>query len=267
MSQSDAEPDNREPDNPDSEGAKPLRRQSLERTLRNNPTNLDAFNELAAIYRAENRPVEARKVLKQALDVFPDNVDLLFQYEEAILARSLQQLREVADLAKRLDTRETERELDRATRDWALRRIEVCRARLQRDDSSSAMHVQLGEAHFDAEQYDEAMEVLQRVTDRDDVSPMAHLLIGRCQSALGKELDAMASWRRAALRRGVVAPPAVRMAALKHLIDSATRLGLTETLTRYQSALSETQTTAVSETLAANNLSIEAPTAASPENS
>ena len=213
------------------------RRQELERLLRTNPLNLDAFLELAAIYRRENRPVEARRILGQALEVFPGNVDLLFQHEEAILARSLQQYREVADLAARLQTSEADRELSRATTDWAMRRIEVCRARLQRDASALQLNIQLAEAHLDAEDYEEAIEVAGRMTKHDAYAAPAHLILGRCALAAGDDLTAMKYLRAAALRRAVTAPPAIRCIALRLLCDAAAKLGVTETLEDYRSAL------------------------------
>lgn len=105
------------------------RRQELEHHLKSSPTDLDAFMELGRIYRSEDRPLDARRVFQQALQIFPEEQELLWEYEEATLARSLQQLREVTELARRLDTAETERELKRSQNDWACRRMDVCRAR------------------------------------------------------------------------------------------------------------------------------------------
>ncbi len=64
------------------------RRQELEHRLKGSPTDLDAFMELGRIYRAEQRPADARRVFQQALQVFPDDQQLLWEYEEAVLARS-----------------------------------------------------------------------------------------------------------------------------------------------------------------------------------
>ena len=80
------------------------RRQELEHHLKNSPTDLDAYMELGRIYRGDNRPLEAKRIFEQARQIFPEEQELLWQYEEAVLARSLQQYREVNDLAARLDT-------------------------------------------------------------------------------------------------------------------------------------------------------------------
>ena len=100
------------------------RRQELEHKLKANPTDLEGFLELAAIYRSEQRPLEAKRLLQQASKIFPDDQNVTFQLEEAILARSLQQYREVVDVASRLKTPETDRELERSRSDWAMRRID-----------------------------------------------------------------------------------------------------------------------------------------------
>ena len=171
------------------------RRQKLEHQIRSNPTDLDLFLELAQIYRGEQKFVEARRVMQQAASIFPDEPQVLWELEEATLSRSIQQLREVADLANRLDTVETGRELARCQQDWAMRRIEVCRARLARDASLVHLRMVLAEALYDAGEYELAIVEADSVLDNDDLSPAANLLRGRCLLATGKDVDAMGALR------------------------------------------------------------------------
>ena len=206
------------------------RRQELEHHLKASPTDLDAFMELGRIYRAEGRPLDARRVYQQALQIFPEEKKLLWEYEEAVLARSLQQLREVTDLAKRLDTLETERELKRSQNDWACRRMDVCLARLARDPSLVHLRLAFGEAMYDAGMHQAAIDELETLLENDDLSPSAYLIRGRCLLALGKDVEAMASLRAASLRRSVVAPLRIRVIALRLLCETAERLGVTLTL-------------------------------------
>ncbi len=177
------------------------RRQELEHKLKSNPTDLDGFLELAQIYRDELRPLESKRLLKQAGKIFPDNEAVRFQFEEAVLARSLQQLREVADLAKRVKNPEADRELQRSQSDWAQRRMDVCRARLERDPSQVGLRLTMAEAKFDAEMFEDAMEDASQLLELDDLSAQAHFLRARCLSALGKDLPAMKELRAVALRR------------------------------------------------------------------
>ncbi len=215
------------------------RRQQLEHHLRSNPSDLDGFLELARIYRAENKPIEARRVMQQAIQIFPDEPGILWELEEATLSRSIQQLREVSDLAHRLNTAETDRELSRCQQDWAMRRIEVCQARIARDPSLDHLRVTLAEAKYDAGKYDEALEGLEPLLDIDEYSPAAYLIRGRCLLALGNDLDAMVALRVCALRRAVVAPLRTRVIALRLLCDAAERMGVTLTLANYRGHLQQ----------------------------
>lgn len=227
-----------EPSEPTDESPVRLeRRQELEQHLRASPTDLDAYTELAAIYRSEDRPLEARRTLQQAMQIFPEDEGLLWEFEEATLARSLQQLREVTELAKKLDTLETERELKRSQNDWACRRMDVCRARLQRDPSLVQLKVALAEAMYDSGLYEPAIEELNDVLGNDQLSPQAYLIRGRCLLALGKDPDAMAALRAASMRRSVVGPLKTRIIALRLLCDTAERLGVELTLRKYRQIL------------------------------
>ena len=221
--------------------ASQTRRQELEHHLRTSPTDLDGFMELAAIYRSENRPQEAKRILQQAKKIFPEDEKVAWEYEEAVLARSLQQLREVTDLDNRLSTAETERELQRSMTDWASRRIEVCRARLGRDPSLHHFRIVMAEAMADADMHEKAISILEPLTKIDDYSSHAYLIKGRCQLAVNKDVEAMASLRAASIRRAVNAPPKVKIAALRLLCDTAERLGVELTLNRYREILKQTE--------------------------
>ncbi|GAA5506106.1 tetratricopeptide repeat protein [Novipirellula caenicola] len=217
------------------------RRQELEVHLRSCPTDQDAFRELAAIYRKEDRPHEAKRVLTEAVRIFPEDMSLLWELEEAKLARSLQQYREVSDLAARLKTSEVEREMKRSREDWAYRRIEVCNARLARDPSLRHLRLVLAEAYIDSDQHDKAINEIDELVQYDEFSPQAYLLKGKCLLSLGQDVQAMAALRAAGLRRAVVGPLPVRFAALKLLCETAERLGLDLTLEHYRRHLAIVQ--------------------------
>jgi len=213
------------------------RRQQLEQQLRSNPTDREPFLELAAIYRTEGRPLEAIRVLTQAHDLFPDDMTILWELEEASLARSLQQYREFTDLAKRLQTAEADREVERSSQDWARRRIDICGERLQRDPTLLHLHLARAEALMDVGRYEEALAQVQPILQHDEYSAAAHLMTGRAWLALGKRAEAMAALRAASLRRAVAAPVRVRVAALRLLCDTAQQMGVELTLNRYRESL------------------------------
>ncbi|OYP31684.1 hypothetical protein [Rhodopirellula sp. MGV] len=215
------------------------RRQELEHKLKANPTDLDGFLELAAIYRDEQRPIEAKRLLQQAKQIFPDDEQVTWQLEEAILARSLQQLREVTDLADRINSVEADRELERSRSDWAHRRMDVCRARLERDPSQVSYRLVMAEAKFDAELFEESYKDAGRLTELDEYSPAAHFLRAKCLLAMGKDLPAMKELRAVALRRAVVAPKPLRRTSLMLLIELSEKLALSLTGQHYRKQLQQ----------------------------
>ncbi len=231
------------PDEPTPEAPKVRleRRQQLEQHLKLRPTDLDAYLELSRLYRSEDRPIDAKRVLQQAIQVFPADDRLTWEMEEATLARSRQQLREVTDLASRLSTPEVAQALQRSQVDWSCRRMDVCRARLARDPLQKHLHLVLAEAIFDSGMYEATIAELQPIIDIDELSPQAHLLVGRSFIAMGKDLGAMPSLRAAAMRRAVPSPLRIRIAALRLLAEIAERLGTTMTLARYRQHLAQAE--------------------------
>ncbi|KAA5543675.1 hypothetical protein FYK55_10750 [Roseiconus nitratireducens] len=213
------------------------RRQELEHKLRENPTDLDGFLELASIYREEERPLEAKRLLTQAAQIFPEEERVRYQLEEAILARSLQQFREVSELAHRLKTAEAQRELERSRSDWACRRIDVCRARLERDPTQTTLRMALAEAKFDAELFEDSFAEAGRLLELDEFAPAAHFLRARCLIAIGKDLAAMKELRAVALRKAVIAPTRLKRPALKMLNELSEKLGLDATGQQYREHL------------------------------
>lgn len=215
----------------------PNRRQSLERRLKDARTDREAYFDLATIYRGEGRPMQAAKILKLGCEVFPDDLSLLWEYEEAQLARSIQQLTEVRQMAAKAKNTAFDQDLDRCSTDWANCRVKVCRARIQRDPTLHGFRLVLGEALYDLERPAEAISALEPLLDNDQHSSAAAYWIGKCLLVLGRDIESMRWFRTASLRRSVAAPAKVRVASLRMLIDLADRHGVTATHELYQSTL------------------------------
>ncbi|TWT56135.1 hypothetical protein CA85_44770 [Allorhodopirellula solitaria] len=181
--------------------------------------------------------MQATKLLKQACEVFSDDRDLLWEYEEAQLARSIQQLTEVREMSSKAKNAAFDQDLERCTTDWANCRVKVCRARLERDDTLQHLRLVLGEALYDLERPAEAIEAIEPLHENETHSSTAAYWTGKCHLALGSDIEAMHWFRLASLRRSVPTPPRVRVAALKMLVDLADRHGVTATHEFYQSTL------------------------------
>ncbi|WP_404310861.1 tetratricopeptide repeat protein [Neorhodopirellula lusitana] len=226
-----------QPTDPQDSKAGPCRRQELEHRLRDLQTDRDAYLELASIYRIENRPLNAAQTLKKAHEVFPNDTSILWEWEEARLARSMQQLGEVREMAAKAKSALADTELERSQTDWATCRISVCQARIARDPEMQHLRLVLGEALYDMERYEEALAELKPLEDVAQHSSTAAFWQGRCHLIMGNDGEAMRYLRNASLRRAVPTHTKVRVAALKLLIDLAERHGLTATLEQYQSTL------------------------------
>ena len=209
------------------------RRQELERVIRRHSLDDDAYHELARSYRADGLDGEAKRVLKAATEVFPDDEGFRWELEEVTLAVSLNHVRRVRELMDRLDNSEVETELRRAEADWNHRRLEVCRDRIARGVRTEASRIQMAEALLDMERPSEVAGVLDPMAEHAKYAGRANLLIGQSRSAQGDDLGAMRAWRRAAFERRHPAEAAVRIAALRRLTTQAERLALTATWQHY----------------------------------
>lgn len=222
----------------------PNRRQSLERRLKDARTDREAYFELATIYRSEGRSMQASKILKQGCEVFPDDLDLLWEYEESQLARSIQQLMEVREMAAKAKNAAFDKDVERCSTDWAHCRVKVCRARLARNLEMQHLRLVLGEALYDLDKPADAINELDPLMQNDNHSSAAAYWIGKCHLVSGSDIEAMHWFRIASLRRSVTSPPKVQMAALKILVDLADRHGVAATHELYKSTLASVIETA-----------------------
>lgn len=225
------------PDAKDSSSTGPLRRQELERHLQDHPADLSACVELASLYRQENRPADAVRVLRKASAFHSDDHDFLWAYEEALLARSLQQLQEVGALATRLKTVEVEEEKQRCEVDWARCRVDVCRARLRRDAGNQHHRLTLVHALKELERFDDAIREAETAAKDVRLAPAAHLLRAQCLEATGKRFESLPAYRAAAMRRCTPAPARIRVRAMRAALNIAETLGLDLSAQRYRTAL------------------------------
>ncbi|QDV69604.1 Tetratricopeptide repeat protein [Rosistilla carotiformis] len=209
------------------------RRQALEMSIRDAPADVAPYLELARIHRAIDKPAEAQKVLEKAVRVASDDPDVLWELEEAELARSLQRLKELKGLHNQHPTPDVTSDLERAQHEWAIRRAEVCRKRLLRDPSQTNLCIVMAEAMYEMGKFNEAIAALEPALEDPQECSKAFLVRGMCLQAINEPLAALTAFRGAALRRSLQPLPSVKLAALRHAADLASRLGLRATCKRY----------------------------------
>ena len=118
------------------------------------------------------------------------------------------------------------------------------------------------------DRHEDAIKELSRVLYVDEHSSHAHLILGRALLATGKDAQAMTALRAASLRRAIVAPMRVRVAALRLLCETARRLGVELTLTRYRESLHQAERELADSSAASQSaLHQSSPTDPSPPNS
>ncbi len=228
------------------------RQQELEQYIRQTPADGNAYVELARIYRAQERHYDAIRVLEKAVQHLPDDESLRWDLEESQLARALQRLDAAKQIALQSPSSDHDETLERCRVDWAVRRAEVCRARLARTPGDAKLQVILAEALRDLGQYDEAIRETQGVLTSIEHSPTAFLVRGHCYLAMGRPLDALSAWRGAALRRAVPAQTGIRIQALKSASNVALQYGLYASAERYLRELAKLlpDDTSIEQTLA-----------------
>lgn len=217
------------------------RRQELERIVRDAPAGIDAYLELAEIYRGDGRLYEAQRVLERGTAVVPDHPRLLWQLEEVVLGRVLRRLREAKERLEASPSDAARLELQRCQTEWACRRADVCRRRLARDPDNRRLSLVLGEALRDNGRFEEALQAVEPALASDSEAPAAHLIRGQCLVQMRRELEALAALRAAALRRATPAPRRIRVTALRIAATVSARLGLWATAERYLRGILQTE--------------------------
>jgi len=215
------------------------RRQELEQLLRQGTADPQPYIELARIYREEDRLPHAIRVLERAVEILPEEPSVIWEYEEARLERSYQRLREAERVQELRGDPASYEEVERCELEWANRRLEVARARLQRNPRDHHLCVVMGRALRELGRPAEAIDALNPALEDRAEGPTAWLLRGECLEDMHRPLEALAAYRAAGIRRAVAIPRTVRCAALASATSLAGRLGLSLSAARYLAAFEQ----------------------------
>lgn len=213
--------------------------QTLEHVIRDNPLTVAPYLELARIYLQRNRWVDAKRVLEQATQRFPEHEEACFLYEEAQLARSLQLHWEAQAAQRDEPTRLTEESLDRSRVELNVLRERICRARLQRHPQQLELYLPLATALTNLGRSSEALTCLQTALTQPKLRSSAAWQLGQLYESMQRVPEALSAYRRAALFRVPPPPLELKRRALASAADLAERAGLIDSARRYVALLLE----------------------------
>jgi tetratricopeptide (TPR) repeat protein len=219
------------------EPAKPVvtlqRYQELEQHLRNSPADADGYLELSRIYLSQGRSFDAKRVLDRAMEHLSDDARIVYEWEEMQVARSRQLLDQAEQAFLQEKTVANREARDRCTIDLANTRIQVCKARLEREPHNLEIALPLANAYRQLGRFQEAIDVLQRAKANSQIRARACLQLGMVFMQIDKPLEAIAAFRQAALYRAPPPPEKIRDKALELAAEVAEKVGLIASARRY----------------------------------
>lgn len=219
--------------------------QTLEHLIRDNPLTSEPYLELSRIYLQRNRWTDAKRVLENACQRFPEDEQANFLYEEAQLARSLQLLWEAQAAHRDEPTRLTEERVDRSRLELNVLRERICRARLLRHPQQLELHLPLATALTNLDRPDEAIASLQLAGAQPKLRSAAAWQLGQLLESLNRVPEALSAYRRAALFRVPPPSPDIKRRALNAAANLAERNGMIDSARRYIDMLLEIEPNSV----------------------
>jgi tetratricopeptide (TPR) repeat protein len=209
----------------------PLQRpQELEQAIRNAPANPEPYVELGQIYVDQERWVDARRVLDAGVQYCPEHEPLMILHEDLSIHLANMALEQARKLNAQRPSDENRYGVEQAETDLANRRVKVCADRYARHPDQKEILIAWAVALRQLGRQEEAVEHLQEASKEPSIRARASFQLGICLQCLGRPLEALAAFRKAALYRSPPPEPLVRTRALEmaiaiaeenHLIDSA----------------------------------------------
>ena len=172
-------------------------RQKLERAISENPDNLEAYPELAALHQEEGRFSDAVDVLTKALAVSGGNFKIQEQLEDAQI---LQMRQQVAVAEKRAVTKDDDesKQLAASMREQLHRReLEIYAARSERHPENIQLRYELGVRLKRVGNFTEAEKTLMEVRKHPKFKAIATYELGECLQQQQKYTNALQFYARA----------------------------------------------------------------------
>jgi tetratricopeptide (TPR) repeat protein len=212
----------------------PLQRsQELEQAIKHSPAVVEPYIELAQIYLQQERWVDARRILEAGRQNCPENETVLLLHEDLMLTLSTQLLENAKKELAQRPCDDTRYAREQAEINLINERIRVCRERYHRNPDQKDILITWAIALRQQQKYDEAIALLTQATKDLSLRARASLQMGMCHQALERPLDALSSFRRAALFRSPPPDPKVASVALELAAALAEENGLIDSSIYY----------------------------------
>lgn len=213
--------------------------QELEQCIRNSPADPEPYEELANIYYSQQRWKDARRVLDQGVAHNPNYEPMMVLREEAMLQSSKQELEYAQKQLRNSKSPENEQYLQRCELDIANLRLAVCEARLARHPEQKDLYVSCGIALRQLGRIDEAIVRLEKASNDPAMRARACLQLGFCYQQLGKVVEALGAFRKAAFYRAPPPTPEIKQRALEIAAELSEEAGLIQSAILYNQLLLE----------------------------
>lgn len=214
-----------------------LAHQELEQLIRNSPADPNPYLRLAEIYQRQHRWKDTLRVLDTGIQHNPDFEPLIVLREDLVLEAAEHALEEAIVSNSNAPDRETQLHLERSRTNLANEKLHYCTSRLKRHPNQVELLIIWAEALKELQRTEEALPLLERAAMHAPQRARALLEMGICQQKLNRPLDALSSFRRAALFRVPPPDPRLRFEALTLAFELSDRLGMVDAAIRYAEML------------------------------
>lgn len=216
-----------------------VRFQQLEQEIRHAPAVAEPYEELARIYLQSERWIDARRVLDAGIKNCPEHEPIVRMHEDLQLTLATQLLDSAKKEYAQSPSEKTRYDLEQAEINLLNERIRVCRDRFARHNDQTDILITLGIALRQSKRFDEAIDVLRTASQDLVYRARAALQMGMCYQAMGKPLDALSQFRRAALFRSPPPDTKVAVTALELAAKLAEETGLIDSAIYYLTELAK----------------------------
>lgn len=173
------------------------RQQELQKTIAENPANIEAYLELAEIHARDDRYTEAERILRTALEASGNDLRVQELYEDIGLRKARHQVAIAEQRAERDKSEEAQQLHLRMKQELNRLETEVFRKRVERYPAVTTWKVELGVRLKRAGNFAEAIKVLQEARNDARRRGLVLLELGECFQQIKQYKLAMSHYQEA----------------------------------------------------------------------